>query len=501
MFPERQPEHAGGNLYESFPAANFDAASQQGYSTQTFAADSAAWAAGAELPDDDDPLLQHRLQELVEQHKPSTSRNVLRELADVAEQQSTPSGNKRKGFDDDTCSEDEDNDGRKRSSKKRKSTAIGSPSRARRQMEEVVSKRRSLRQSIWNLEAQLKAITHQLESDKVKLNTVEKEVQATAEELVDELLEESTNWNQMYFHLIEFRNRHGHMRIPWRKDGKEKDPIVARLGPWLVQQRKDYRRDIEDPERLEPYKIFALEKINVEWEPFRQHWCKRFEELKRYKQEHGHCRVPYCSGRSQKKLDRAVLEDEDREGDSKVKYDSLGVWVKRQRSQYKNYKAGNMEKAGEITEERIKLLDSIGFEWSLRTGSQYSSWTDSYNEAKAYKLKFGHTRVDEKTKKTNKHLSDWLKQMRVHLKKERDGGGDNGLSPEQHALLVELDLESSLRESKFETRFRELMEFKKSHGHCIVPGTYAANLKLTNWVQTQKRQYKLMKEGKKTQMT
>ena len=514
MFPGRQvdrltangqhPEHLDGNLYESFPAANFDAAPQQGYNTQTFPDDSAVWATGAELPDDDDPLLQHRLQELVEQHKPSTSRNVLRELADVAEQQSTPSGNKRKGFEDDTCSEDEDDDARKPSSKKRKSTSTESPSRARRQMDEFISKRQSLRQSIWNLEAQLAMLKDQLDSDKAKLDRVEQAVQSTAEDLVDELLEDSTTWNQMYFHLIEFRNRHGHLRVPWRKDGKEKDPIAARLGPWLVQQRKDYRRDIEDPERLEPYKIFALEKINVEWEPFRQHWCNRFEDLKRFKEEHGHCRVPYCSGRSQKKAgreDATVLEEEEgegREGSSKVKYDSLGVWVKRQRSQYKNYKAGNIEKAGEITEERIKLLDSIGFEWSLRTGSGSPSWVESYNEVKAFKLKYGHTRVDEKT---NKLLSDWLKQMRGHLKKHGEGGGDSGLSPEQYALLKELELESSLRDSKFEARFRELMEFKGSHGHCIVPAAYAANLKLSNWVQTQKRQYKLMKEGRKSQMT
>ena len=504
---EQQTEHSEGNLYESlqsFPAANFDATAQQGYNAQSFPTDSAAWATGAGLPDDDDPILQHRLQELVEQHKPSTSRNVLRELADVAEQQSTPSGNKRKGFEDDTYSEDDDDDTRKPLAKQRKSIPVESLSRARRQMNEVISKRRALCQSILDLEAQLKTIKDQLSANKASLSSMEIMVQATAEELVGELLQESTAWNQMYFHLIDFRNKNGHLRVPWRKDGKEKDPIAARLGPWLVQQRKDYRRDADDPERLEPYKILALEKINIEWEPFRQHWCNRFEDLKRFKQEHGHCRVPYCSGRSQKKLsggDADVAEEEEveeGEGGGKVKYDSLGVWVKRQRSQYKNFKAGNKEKAGEITEERIKQLDSIGFEWSLRTGSAELSWTDCYNEVKAFKEKHGHTRVEEKS---NKPLSEWIKQMRGYLKKCREGGGDSGLAPEQIALLKDLELDFSLRESKFGARFSELMEFKRSHGHCIVPAAYAANQKLSNWVQTQKRQYKLMKEGRKSQMT
>jgi hypothetical protein len=104
----------------------------------------------------------------------------------------------------------------------------------------------------------------------------------------------------MYYHLVDFYNRHGHIRVPWRREEKEKNPITTRLGPWLVQQRKDYRRDPDDPERLEPYKIVALEKIKIEWEPFRQHWFNLFEDLKRYKEKHGDCRVPYCSGRSQK---------------------------------------------------------------------------------------------------------------------------------------------------------------------------------------------------------
>ena len=500
---QQQQEHQEGHFYEAFPAAAF-ATAHQGYHGQAFPNDSSAWATGAGLPDDDDPLLQRRLQQLVEQHKPSTSRNVLRELADVAEQQSTPSGNKRKGYEEDTGSEDDEDDARKQLNKQRKYMPP-TISRARKQMDDVIAKRTALRYSIKSLEAQLKTLQHQYDTEKVQLASTEQMVQVTSEELVSELLEDNSTWNQMYFHLVDFYTRHAHLRVPWRKEDKEKDPITARLGPWLVQQRKDFRRDIDDPERLEPYKIAALEKINIEWEPFRQHWFNRYEDLKRYKEEHGDCRVPYCSGRSQKKAEKddpaaAAEEEEGEEGDGsgKVKYDSLGVWVKRQRNQYKNYKAGNKEKSGEMTEERIQLLETIGFEWSLRTGPGPSSWIEGYNDLKAYKEEYGHTRVDEKLYKP---LSEWVKQMRGYLKKYNEDREGNVLTPEQYRLLKEVELDSSLRESKFETRFNELMEFKRSHGHCIVPAAYAANQKLSNWVQTQKRQYKLMKEGRKTQMT
>lgn len=504
MYGTRPPqangqEHQEGNfVYEAaFPTASFATAAHQAYHTQA-AFTNEQWVTAAGLPDDDDPLLQRRLQQLVEQHKPS--RNVLRELADVAEQQ-TPSGTKRKTFEDDTGSEDDDDDPRKPASKQRKSLQSSSSSRSRKQMDDVIAKRNTLRQSVKNLESQLKTLQHQYEVEKAQVESADLLVQETSEDLVDDLLEDNSTWNQMYFHLVDFHTRNGHLRVPWRKEDKEKDPITARLGPWLVQQRKDYRRDLDDPERLEPYKIAALEKLQIEWEPFRQHWFTRYEALKAYKLENGHCRVPYCSGRSQKKKvkhdDEEDMDDEEHNS-GKVKYDSLGVWVKRQRNQYKNFRSGNTVKAGEMTEERIQLLEAIGFEWSLRTGPEPSTWIESYKKLKEHKETYGHTRIDEKR---DKQLSEWVKQMRSYLKKYNEDTSDNALTVEQHRLLKEVELDSSLRESKFGARFSELMEFKENHGHCIVPASYAANQKLSNWVQTQKRQYKLMKEGKKSQMT
>ena len=494
-----QQQEPTGTLYESFTPANH-IAFHNGYNTPAFPSDNLTWVSGVGLPDDDDPLLQHRLLQLVEHHNPSSSRNVLRELADVAEQQSTPSGNKRRGSED-IFSEGEADHGRCKPLRKQpKSMSSASSSHARKQMDEVLAKHRALRQSIWCLEAQLSGLKEQLSDENAKVDNVQNLLQVTSEELVDELLEENSSWNQMYFHLVDFRNRFGHLRIPWRKDWLEKEPIIARLGPWLVQQRKDYRRSLQDPERLEPYKIIALERLNIEWDPSQQHWYNRFEELKRYKEEHGDCRVPYCIGKSFKKSrkddesDREENEFGDGDGHEKVKYDSLGVWVKRQRNQYKHFKSGNKEKAGDMSEERISLLESIGFEWSLRS----QSWADFFDELQAFKDKHGHTRVEEKD---NKPLFDWLNRMRGFLKKYSNDRDGNELTPEQFALLQDLEIDSSLRERKFERRFRELMNFKESHGHCIVPTKYAANQKLSNWVQTQKRQYKLMKDGRKSQMT
>ena len=43
--------------------------------------------------------------------------------------------------------------------------------------------------------------------------------------------------------------------------------------------------------------------------------------------------------------------------------------------------------------------------------------------------------------------------------------------------------------------------YKATYGNCMVPQRYQANPQLGTWVHTQRRQYKLMSEGKKSSMT
>lgn len=50
-------------------------------------------------------------------------------------------------------------------------------------------------------------------------------------------------------------------------------------------------------------------------------------------------------------------------------------------------------------------------------------------------------------------------------------------------------------------KFEELCEYRKNHGHCLVPHTYNDNLALARWVKRQRYQYKLMMEGKASTMT
>eukprot|EP00980_Cylindrotheca_fusiformis_P009455 scaffold2068_cov96-Cylindrotheca_fusiformis.AAC.11 len=49
---------------------------------------------------------------------------------------------------------------------------------------------------------------------------------------------------------------------------------------------------------------------------------------------------------------------------------------------------------------------------------------------------------------------------------------------------------------QWNVRFKELVEFQKAHGHCLVPMYDHHSPKLSNWVKRQRNQYRLKMEGK-----
>jgi Helicase associated domain len=356
-------------------------------------------------------------------------------------------------------------------------------SRARKILDQSVANKEAIRKGITDLQMEIEKLESQLAEKLVELEAAEKEADQIAEELVDELLEDDSLWNSMYFHLLEFYNKEGHLRIPWKKEAKEMDPIMNRLGPWLVQQRKEYRE-----KTLDTYKVKALEKLEIEWEPYKSHWMARYDDLKAFKEREGHVRVPYQIG-GRRKLKNGEFR--------KPVYDSLGVWVKRQRFQYKMLQQGNMAKAAEMNAEKIRLLEELGFDWALRVGpnaQSHEDWMESYEGLRQYYEEHGHSKV---TEDEDKELFEWIRNQQVQLSKH-----ESDLSEEQVSLLQDCEIEVAVaRESKMEDRTQELKEFVEKHGHGVIPLTYPANPKLANWAANQRRNWKLWKNGEKSNMT
>lgn len=86
----------------------------------------------------------------------------------------------------------------------------------------------------------------------------------------------------------------------------------------------------------------------------RKTWNDRYSELKQYKAKSGHTKVPQNES------------------------GGLGVWVCQQRSSYKKFKAG---KSSSLTNSRVKALDALSFDWSLR---KRFTWDERYSQLKKF---------------------------------------------------------------------------------------------------------------------
>ena len=132
--------------------------------------------------------------------------------------------------------------------------------------------------------------------------------------------------------LVKFRNEHGHCNVPQRS---------GELGSWVKGLRSLYKNHKAGVKTtLTSEFISELEAIGFSWN-LKDHWQEKFELLATYSEEHGNCDVPR-------------------------KHESLGRWVAEQRSEYKK-KAGDKKSA--MTEEKINMLNAIGFDWSINKKS------------------------------------------------------------------------------------------------------------------------------------
>ncbi|KAL7550832.1 hypothetical protein ACHAWF_014035 [Thalassiosira exigua] len=167
------------------------------------------------------------------------------------------------------------------------------------------------------------------------------------------LRESKRPWNEWIRELQSYRKEHGHVDVPLKY---ERNP---QLGSFVNNQRSEYRRyQAGEKTSMTAEKARELEDLGFKWSvrEGRTPWRTRLEELREYKARRGHCDVPFnCESNPQ-----------------------LGQWAAKQRQQYRLYVArtGGLSTAAEatsaaafstapcyLTEERVAMLDALGFDW------------------------------------------------------------------------------------------------------------------------------------------
>jgi len=126
---------------------------------------------------------------------------------------------------------------------------------------------------------------------------------------------------------------------------------------------------------LDQDKIARLEAIGFQWivrdTSAVLSWEERFEQLKEFRKEKGHCRVP----RHYKKSPR------------------LGEWVHTQRTDYR-------EKTRRMLEEHLPKLHAIGFEFT--TCKVNVQWEDRFKQLAEFRRSNGHCNVPKVEQKNRK---------------------------------------------------------------------------------------------------
>ncbi len=247
-------------------------------------------------------------------------------------------------------------------------------------------------------------------------------------------------WDQAVAVLEAYVRRHGHCAVPSRWS---EDPTLAR---WVVKQRLLRKRGLLSPQRID-----RLTRLGFEWSgearragARRRLWEESLAALAEFRRVHGHTDIP-------------ADWREDR---------PLALWAQRQRNEYKK---------GRLSAERADRLDALQFRWSpkrTRAQARIDAWERSFAQLAATAKKQGHVDVPAGTS-----LGRWVNDQR----RAKQVGA---LSAERVRRLEALGMCWSLREKKWTLQFTRLLEYRRRHGHCIVPTSPAGAL--SRWVSAQR---------------
>lgn len=178
----------------------------------------------------------------------------------------------------------------------------------------------------------------------------------------------SSGWEESFAKLVDFKDKSGHCDVPQKyKDDPE-------LGLWVANYRRWGKSGMLSQDRTS-----RLTEIGFSWDPWQDMWMESYNELLKFFKENGHSNLPL------KKLgERSKLQ----------------IWVLLQRVN---------RKKGQLTPERIALLDKIGFEWNRHD----AVWEKNFSALVEFKQKHSHCDIPYKCAEFPQ-LGPWvIKQRRL----------------------------------------------------------------------------------------
>lgn len=233
-------------------------------------------------------------------------------------------------------------------------------------------------------------------------------------------------WEERFHELEVYKLEHGNVDVPIK--------WASGLGMWVSVQRRSEKNG-----KLSSERRARLNELDFLWDTLDIGWQDRFNELIAYRREHGDFHVP----------------QKDPSG--------LGAWL----SQQKLY-----ESMGKLPFERKLKLDSIGFEWANRKPK--TDWDARYDELLAYKAEYGNLDVP---RSWSTGLGTWIGNQKSFIRNGK-------LSPDRQEKLAQAGLVWTSLDSRWDDRFKELIQYKAKYGNVNVPYSWPTGL--GKWIANQK---------------
>lgn len=239
-------------------------------------------------------------------------------------------------------------------------------------------------------------------------------------------------WDSNYQKLVQYQQIHGNCDVP------PNYPLDPSLGRWVRRQRFELNNlnDFDDIhskknqtddknlfQEIRLHRRKRLEALGMRWNPSQDSWTKYYLQLKEFKAIHGHTHVYYPHTPTSSKGTNTADNDD--------RWKSLSLWVRNQKSQYTIYQniynntkplsitlrerySSSPSRPCFLTEERIQLLNHIGFSWDI----QQDKWFAQYSKLLDFRQKYGHVHVPSRYA-DDPSLARWVSHQRYSMNKRR----------------------------------------------------------------------------------
>ena len=301
------------------------------------------------------------------------------------------------------------------------------------------------------------------------------------------------SWEERFEELKQFKETHG--RFPTTKEGT--------IGNWLKTQKKLFtKQDADWLARRKP----KFDEIGV---PLRQRtftvmsWDDRFQQLVEFGRNNGHFNVPNPAKVGP--WGDAADEDPNSEAADQRRFYKF---VSKLHTEYRSVQRGIPSSM--LTEDRITQLRNISFEFKCTRSEKVIpevDWSTRIQQLESFKTEMGHLRVDPNYDKFG-NLGAWAVQISESHKNWQEGR--EYLQPDMTEKFNQLsemgfgfDVFKTRRgERSWEDSYALLLQYREENGGSTkVPHHYKADFRLGSWVAVQRKEYKLLQEGKNSRLT